>query len=303
MFRRILVPVDGSTFAEHALPYAVRIARDSGAELELALVHVSYMPVTADVTLRESIRDWEGQHRQREAEYLNGLAERLAAESRLTVRPALLDGDIAPALEQTVRDRGIDLVVMTTHGRAGMERAWLGSVADALIRDVDPPVLLIRPPDDAAAPRAQYAEPLSHVLVALDGSERSERALPPAAALARADGAKVTLVRVIAPPKAMTSPFIPHAAQITRDELREREESSHAYLREKERGLAPLGLDIETRVLVDYHPAHALLRYADAHAADLVALGVHGRGPIGRLVLGSVSDKVVRAARAPVLIC
>lgn len=303
MFRRILVPVDGSTFAERALPFALQLAAGDGTEIELALVHVSYTPVTGDVALRDSIRDWEEHHRQKEAEYLTGLGEQVSAVDGRGVRTVLLDGDIVSGLEREARERDADLVVMTTHGRAGMERAWLGSVADALIRKLDVPVLLVRP-DEGAAPRElELALPRRHVMVALDGSERSERALPTAAAIARADSARMTLVRVVAPPRAMTSPFMPHATQISRDELREREDAAREYLQDKAQSLRPLGLEVGIDVLVDYHPAHALLRFASSHSADLIGLGVHGRGTIGRLVLGSVSDKVIRAADVPVLVC
>lgn len=303
MFRRILVPVDGSTFAEHALPFALQLAEGGAAEIELALVHVNYTPVTGDVALRDSIRDWEEHHRQREAEYLSALGERVGAVAGRDVRTVLLDGDIVPALKREARERDVDLVVMTTHGRAGIERAWLGSVADALIRNLDVPVLLVRPAESAEPREPERALPRRHVMVALDGSERAERALPVAAAIARADGARITLVRVVAPPVAMTSPFIPHAAQITRDELREREDAARDYLQEKAESIRPLDLNVAIEVIIDYHPAHALLRFASSHGADLIGLGVHGRGPLGRLVLGSISDKVVRAADVPVLVC
>jgi nucleotide-binding universal stress UspA family protein len=299
MFHRILVPVDGSTLSEQAIPHATRIAAAFDAQLELALVHVTISLVFADSAMRGEIGRVELEQRQREANYLNELIGRVSAEAGRAVEPVVLTGDVVPALEHEIEQRGVDLVIMTTHGRAGPERAWLGSVADALIRHVAPPVLLIRPDEHEAAP----ARAATHVLIALDGSERAERALAPATALARADAARVTLLRVVAPPRALSSPFLPHAIQFSHDELQQREHVAHGYIEGKVKELKLRELGCTGEVVVGYHPAHTLLQYAETHGVDLIALGTHGHGPMTRLVLGSVSDKVVRAADVPVLIC
>lgn len=303
MFQRILVPVDGSTFAEHALPYAVEIAARFSSRLELALVHVRYEPATADLGLREAIHEWERDHRHREADYLQRLANRLSVDLGRPVEHVMLAGDVVPALEEEIGHRGVDLVVMTTHGRAGFERAWLGSVADSLVRHIDTPVLLIRPLDDAQ-PEEPLVEPcFRNILVALDGSERAERALLPVIALARAHESSLTLLRVVAPRVAATSPFIPHAVQLTRAEVEDRSRVAREYIDAKVEELRLRGLEATGEIAVDYHAAHALLRLAHERAASLIAIGTHGRGPIRRLVLGSVADKIVRAAAVPVLVC
>jgi nucleotide-binding universal stress UspA family protein len=302
MFRRILVPVDGSTFSEHAIPYATNIAAAAEARLELALVHIHYRPITADLTLRQAITEWERDHRHREADYLHELAERVGADSGCAVDPVMLNGDVVPALEREVKDMAVGLVVMSTHGRAGFERVWLGSVADALVRQVDAPVLLIRPSDDEPI-RDNEGPHFTHVLVALDGSARAERALAPAIAFARADRARVTLLRTVAPPRGVASPFLPHAAQLTRAEAAEREREARAYIEEKVQELGLQDVEVTGEVLVDPQAAHAIVRYGAARGVDLIALGTHGRGPVRRFVLGSVTDEVARAADVPVLVC
>jgi nucleotide-binding universal stress UspA family protein len=298
MFRKVLLPVDGSSFGEHALPCAVLAARRDGAELILALVHVQRVPATTDMVLRDELQRWEAEYTEQEARYLNELAARVQQEYDGPVTALLLSGEVAPTLEREVRQRAVDLVVMTTHGRAGMERAWLGSVADAVVRHVDVPVLLVRPADTPPPP----ADGFRHAVVALDGSERAERALGPALALCGA-GCRVTLLRVAAAPAAITSPFLPHAARMTRDQQERRRAAAEEYLAGQLRLLGDEGAAVSTAVVVDYHPARAILDYAAAHGADLIAVGTHGRGPVSRLVLGSVSDKVVRAAAVPVLVC
>jgi nucleotide-binding universal stress UspA family protein len=302
MFTRVMVPLDGSTFAEHALPVAVHAARSTGAGLLLTLVHVRHAPTTTDRLLRAEAEQWEVTQRQREGEYLAQTAARLLAEHGMTVRTTLLDGDVARSLEQAVRAEHVDLVVITTHGRTGMERAWLGSVTDSLLRDLEVPVLVIRPtdPDKMAIrdPDAGYG----NIVVALDGSERAERAIEPALALANPD-ARVVLMRMAAAPSAVTSPFIPHAARLTHDELEERKAEVDDYLHGLLGRYTGQGRDISAATVVDYHPAHAILNFADEYNVDLIAMSTHGRGPVKRFVLGSTTDKVVRAASVPLLVC
>jgi nucleotide-binding universal stress UspA family protein len=301
MYRNILVPLDGSSFSEHSLPYAVEAAAARHARLTLALVHVRHSPVTTDRTLREALDAWEAAHSQREAEYLRDLAQRLSRENGIDARATLLTGDIVPALEREVRDGATDLVVMTTHGRAGLERAWLGSVADSLLRHLSVPVLLIRPPEERA-PRTGPVQ-YRHVVIGLDGSPRAERAIEPALALVQAQKARVTLLRVVAPPSAVTSPYLPHAARISHEEMQERQEQATAYLADMRERLGDRVNHIETLAILEYHAARAILGYAADHDVDLIALSTHGRGAVSRLLMGSVTDKVVRATTVPVLVC
>lgn len=302
MFTSVMVPLDGSTFAEHALPFAAQVAGRTGAGLLLALVHVRHGPATTDRLLRSAVEEWEEKQREREREYLARVGSHVAEQHGVTPRVRLLEGEVVPALEEAVRADHVDLVVITTHGRAGMERAWLGSVTDALLRDLEVPVLVIRPADPermlARDPGAGY----SNVLIALDGSERAERAIEPALALAQPD-ARVALVRMAAPPSAVTSPFMPHAVRITHDELERRKAEADAYLQGVLGRYAGRGLDLHAETVVDYHAARAILNYADEYNVDLIAMSTHGRGPVKRLVLGSATDKVVRATAVPVLVC
>jgi nucleotide-binding universal stress UspA family protein len=300
MFRNILVPLDGSSFSEHALPYGVEIAAARDAQLTLALVHVRHSPVTTDRTLREALDAWEAAHTEREAEYLRELAERLSREHGVAARARLLTGEVVPSLEREVRDEAMDLVVMTTHGRAGLERAWLGSVADSLLRHLAVPVLIIRPSEESPRPRrVEYR----HVVIGLDGSARAERAIEPALALVKEQDARVTLLRVVAPPSAVTSPYLPHAARISHEEMQERQEQATTYLTDIRERLGQRVERIETVALLEYHAARAILGYVAEHEVDLIALSTHGRGSVSRLLMGSVTDKVVRASAVPVLVC
>jgi nucleotide-binding universal stress UspA family protein len=147
--RTILVPLDGSDFAEHALPLAFGIARRAEAGLELVSVHESPASFIygiggtpgQDLALDQQ-RD-AGMRAQRR-KYLDGLGEQLhASDGDVPVAVALLEGSPAATLAEYVRDTVPDLVVMTTHGRGGASRLWLGSVTEGLVRRTTVPVLAL----------------------------------------------------------------------------------------------------------------------------------------------------------------
>lgn len=302
MYHRVVVPVDGSLFSERAIPYAAAIVRASGGDLDLVLVHTREAPTSVEPVIIGEMDAWESEHRQREADYLERLLEHVRADHGLSPRTTLLDGEVVPCIEHHVKQRGADLVVLTSHGRAGLERAWLGSVSDAVLRKLDIPVLLIRPSDTEPLARSRTPE-FRHILIALDGSHRAEHAIEPALALA-GDYSHITLLRVTAPGSAASSPYLPHAAVFTREQLESRRAEALDYVNGMTRSVRNgSAIEVSGSVVVDYHPAHAILDYAAMHRVDLIALGTHGRNPLARMFLGSVSDKVVRAASTPVLVC
>lgn len=304
MYGSILVPLDGSTFSEHAIPWARMIARLADAELTLALVHELPLLTDVDAGSLAQLERWDLQQRRSEETYLSVVTERVSEAAGRPVSQTMLEGpSVVPALEQRIEEQDADLVVMTTHGRAGLQRAWLGSVADGLIRRAGRPVLLIRPTEDQVSHGAE-ARVFQRILVPLDGSDVAEAALPHARELARLCGAKLLLLRVVAPPSAITSPYIPHQMQLNKTELTERREEAERYVEAQVAELMDEGpLHVESQVVLDYHPAHAILQVAGETRADLIVLGTHARGTLGRLVMGSVADKVVRAADTPVVVC
>jgi nucleotide-binding universal stress UspA family protein len=282
MFRSLFVPLDGSPFAEQALPWALSIARRAGASLHLVRVHVLYI-------LQEPVRAWvphgpgrEASWREQEQLYLDATAKWLTAVSPVPVSTAVVGGEEADGLLGRAREAGADLVVMTTHGRGPVGRFFLGSVADELIRRGGVPVLLARPHEPAPDVLPEPAP--ENLLIPLDGSALAERALGPAADLARLTEGRCNLLRVV------ESPDRPAA------EAREYLERIAGRLREQ-------GLQVGTRVVVSPQAAEAILEEAGAQGSDLIALGTHGRGGVRRMLLGSIADKVIRGCSLPVLVC
>lgn len=295
MIRSILVPLDGSSFSEQALPLAMKVARASGARLHLVQVHEPpVLPVNPEGASM-AFAEWESAIRQAEEENLRAVANRCMEAGVAVARAELLEAPVANALSTYAHEVGVDLVVMTTHGRGGISRAWVGSVADAVARRCSAPVLLIRPPLE------RTGADLGHILIPLDGSELSEQVIEAAVALGVLTGARYTLLRV-----ALPVPSLPIRVELPADEQRALEERQRAeILQELDRAAEPLrvrGYRVDTMVVHDESPALAILECAGQVGADLIALATRGRGGWSRIALGSVADKVMRGAVVPVLL-
>jgi nucleotide-binding universal stress UspA family protein len=297
MIRSVLVPLDGSDFAEQALPLAATIARACRAKVRLVTVHEPPPPsLAADSARVYAAVDLE--LRRGERAYLAEQAKRLRAEG-LTAVTFVLEDPVAEAIAEHARTTGVGLVVMTTHGRGLLSRFWVGSVADELIRTLAVPVLLVRPREGAQLP---LPAPNERILVPLDGSPLGEAAIAPAAELAEPIGMTMALVHVIQPQAAVGDKpmFVPFAPG---DEIVESErEAGERYLAGVAEALRARGLRVETAVIVHRPVAEVILELARSDDVAMVALSTRGRGGLQRLLLGSVTDKVVRAGERPVLV-
>ncbi len=306
MYRSILVPLDGSGFGEHALPLALSIARRAGAALRLVHVHAPFWGGPESGAYPDDALDRHLKGRAKA--YIDHAAYRVAQVSAVDVKAVLLEGEVAPTLRGLVTSTGEDLVVMTTHGRGPLRRFWLGSVADALVRDLPVPLLLVRPAEAKAELSSELV--LKHVLLPLDGTPLAEQMIEPAVALGSLTDADYTLLRVVRPGLPPTYPLegvtLDQLAEAAAREVEERERRLREYVEEYlvgvAAGLRVRGLRVQTRAVVDPQPAIAILREGAAPACDLIALATHARRGLSRFVLGSVADKVIRGAAVPVLV-
>jgi nucleotide-binding universal stress UspA family protein len=300
-----MVPLDGSTFAEAALPTAFLLARRHASRLHFARVHQPPPPVVAgpggdplyDPALDREL-DREGRR------YLDVLLGRIGADDRARAVTAYLYGPVAECLSRYVGDQAIDLVVMTTHARGGVSRAWLGSVADAVVRRAAVPVLMLRSAE-AFDEHARTAPRFGRILVPLDGSSTAAMVLEPAAALARSGDATLVLLRVVQPvPMASVPPMGFAGGAVVEDEA-----ATHLLARQAKgdletaaRELAELGVTaVERHVIVEPGVGRAILDFANRHRVDLIAMTSHGRGA-SRLVIGSIADKLLRGSSLPILL-
>jgi nucleotide-binding universal stress UspA family protein len=294
----VLVPLDGSEVAERALPLASGLARRAGATLQLLHVHV---PLPADPIYVEGLplldEHLHPRRREHERAYLEQVRARVAADVPTSV--TLLDGSAAGAIARHAATSRAWLVVLTTHGRGGVERAWLGSVTDELARVSPVPLLVVRP-EPPAAPA------IARVLVPLDTSQTSEAILEHAVRIARIEGAELVLLAIVRPLAAAVwlpeGPIGATPVPEPEDVLRRQETAARAYLERTAATLAAAGIRARTRLEVAPSVAPAVLAAAAAEGAGLIAMATHGRSGLARLALGSVADKVVRGGQVPVLL-
>jgi nucleotide-binding universal stress UspA family protein len=305
-FRSVLVPLDGSPLAEQAIPLALEIARAARSKVRLLFVHQSPPPpfyeesaelyVAIDLATRKAGR-----------RYLQELAAQLRERSGLPISAVVIDGSIPQALVKYVQDSRADLVAMTTHGRGGVRGAWLGSVADHLVRSLEVPVIVTRVREGAGSRSAPPK--IRKIMVPLDGSPLAEAALTPAAAMAGLLAAELVLVQVVPPlpvgsvfPDTLTPGYGTDTPGYGTEIVALERKGAQKYLEGLSQDLPERGTRFKTTVVVGPNVGEALIKLAHQERIDLVAIATHGRSGVRRLMLGSVADKLIRAAAPPVLV-
>lgn len=293
MIKKILVPVDGSAFAESAIPMALSVADKAGADIRLAMVN-------EPVNLPPGV--WAEAFLANHSRYLDSVTE--SVEGRVgegtKVSSVLLEGEVSRALCEEVTSSNADLVVISTHGHGGLARMWLGSVADAVLRDSPAPVLLVRPTEEAEG-EPDAPDSFSAILVPLDGSTFAEAAIGPALELSHLFDAPITLMKTVSYP-VMISSYLPDTAEQNQAFVRQAEDEARDYLDLVRSRYPDESPPIELEVLVSPRPATGVLEHVAAGGPDLVAMASHARHGIARAALGSIADKVIRGSKTPVLI-
>jgi nucleotide-binding universal stress UspA family protein len=277
--KHLLVPLDGTPFAESALPVARVLANALGADITVCLV----LPgAHAPSSTREPL------------DYLQRVAteqQDLGVESHTSFQV----GDPASQILELVRDAGFDLAVMATHSRTAPARGLLGSVADQVLHSSPVPVVLLYPDH-------RETTQLRTVLVPLDGSPGSAVALSAALPLARSTGARVVLVRVSVPqPVWFRDPTLGTGHLIDPMWAEDARSAAEAYVvgmagRIQQSGVAAQGVAVSARA------ADGIIQAANEVDADLIVMSSHVRGGPLRTMLGSVADDVIRKSRRPVLV-
>ncbi len=297
MHRPVIVPLDRSSFAEEAIPLAMQAARGLDAPVHLMLVHLPPPPLISGAHGLEVSPEVERELRHEEAEYLQAVATRLRDPEGVEVKAILLDGPVASTIAGHVTAHDARMVVMSTHGRGGMSRLFLGSVADRLTRELHCPLLLVRPGSVETAP---LSGPHRRILVPLDGSGLAESVIDQALAIFGRDDTELLLLRVVPVPM-VTTPlgegFVPPQAVVD-----EQLEQSEEYLQRAASRLRALGFRVTVQSCLGAQVARCIGEAAEAWRPDVIAMATRGLGGFQRAVLGSVADKVLRSASVPMLI-
>ena len=305
MARSILVPLDGSTFGEHALPLAMSMAKRLDASLNLMHVHSLLDATYAELQVFDNTLDQE--LRDREREYLHKVQKQVQDRLSVPVTIRNVDGDVATLIREQADSLGASWVVMTTHARGPFGRFWLGSVTDELVRSLPISLVLVHPAQHA--PDLTKDVPIQHMLIPLDGTPLAEDILDSALTLGKAMKADYTLLRVVTPVYPMTLPAEPAIFGSVATDIMERVEKMHADLRREAMGyletmaarLRGDGLNVQCRVSIEEQPGVAILQNAKP-PIDMIAIETHGRGGLSRMLLGSVADKVIRGSTLPILV-
>ncbi len=296
MYRNVMVPVDGSSFSREAVLQGLRIASRSGATLRL--VRVAAKPALVGAAEGFAVENMVSRETDTAAlADLYSIATDCRAHSTVNVTASLEHGPVVDALIGYAKRCNVDLIVIRSHARKGLARAWFGSVADGLIRMSGIPVMVVRQPTIATGLENGFQ--LKRILVPLDGSPLAEESLRAAAKAAKIDGASLTLLRVVAPstyraPGDLESD-IGQASALEVGEARQ-------YLGSLFTSSTDRFIGITRRVVISDDVAGTILSVSESDEADLITIATRGRGSLARATNGSVSDRVMREAQISTLV-
>ena len=304
MYKRMLVPLDGSELAEVVFGYAKELA--GRLDLDLILLHVSgpkeqdLLPIHRAYIERaaESVKRQSMQVQERTKTEPGGKAVEAGGE--------VVVGHPAEEILRYAEDNDIDIILLATHGRSGVKRWAIGSVADKVLRASKVPVWLVR---------ASTLEEIVHdkwpnrmMLVPLDGSKLAESVLTHVEALAKQRGAElcdVVLLRVCEPP-IILSDYPEAIMELNWEEHVEKEkawakQAGERYLAVVEKRLRDAGLNVRSEVVLG-RPIDEIIDYANKNPFNLIVLATHGRTGITRWAYGQVADKVLQRSQSPIFL-
>jgi nucleotide-binding universal stress UspA family protein len=286
MFRKLLVPLDGTPLGERALPLAVSIARRAAAELQL--VHV-YAPLESG---NYPYIAFDTGERTRQMTYLRKLARKIADAAGIRVVPRYVERRRVPeGLLEAAQEA--DLVVAATHGYGWLAGLWHGSVLHELLDQLSTPMLILR--GDGLRTAIAPDQWLRNVLVPLDGSQEAESALSASTALGTLYGASYSLVSVV-PDQIVAPRRVPDGAAWTQSRARD-------YLYNTAHGMEKNFYKASFRVSATNRPvAKAIVSLAEVLKADCIAIARSNRSGFKPWFLPGVTRRVIQLAESPVLV-
>jgi nucleotide-binding universal stress UspA family protein len=285
MYERILVPLDGSGRAEHALPYAEWVAKRLGSTVTLMTACGPDDPMMRPLTV-----------------YLEKQAEEMQ-KAGIDVNCSCVIGDIAEEILSLSDKNRVGLIIMTSRGASGTTRWSLGGVALKVVLHCNTPILLVRTAERHAA---RLDEGVRSILVPLDGSPVAESILPHIKDLALATGLEVILMQVTVP-----IGYPPVGREVAEAEKHEKDvknlnESRAAatefYLSEREKELAGKGVKVTTVSLSGKPASEVILKYISDNPIGITALATHGFSGISKWAFGSVAIDILEGSTRPLLL-
>ncbi|MCC7106473.1 MAG: universal stress protein [Chloroflexi bacterium] len=299
MSQKVLVPLDGSELGSAALSWAEALA--ASVDHSLVLVRVvpwpPYVPVSGiDGYFSPTVYDEIVQAEEEAAHsYLVQTREHLLARG-VEAETVVREGATAESILDVADEVGAYAIVMVTHGRGGLKRLVLGSVAEQIVQQSTLPVLLLR----AGSPLPAAAPTFRRLLVPVDGSALAEDAIVLARQVLPKDGA-IVLVRVVPPVERYIAAADGSMTIVDEEATKQAVLDAREYVQRCANELTAEGLAVEM-VVQEGRPGTDVLEVAKERRADVIVMATHGRGGAARWLLGSVADEVVRHADRPVFL-
>ena len=298
--QHILVPLDGSVLAEHAIPLASTLAGSDGT---LTFLHIVADPEPLRGIFGSTLATAEDvfrMERETGASLMQETADRWSDVIRKQPDIVVSPGDPAEVILAVAEESGATMIAIASHGRGMAGRLAFGSVADRIARSATVPVAIVKP--EAQVEIVPEAVPVARIVVPLDGSEVSAEALPVAASLATSAGAPIHLMQAVNPSAVLLpSPLgaAEYPAELYQEVADDLSAAARDTLNAAEGELANGGVTV-THSVVEGSPVAAI--EAEVRDGDLIVMTSHGRSGFQRWLLGSVAEKLVRTGVAPVVL-
>lgn len=304
MYKKLLVLLDGSKLAEIVFPYAKELA--GRLDMDAILLHV-YHPAA-----REFAPMYKA-YVERAAEVLkiqaHGVQDSLGQKDvrHIETRGELCMGYHAEEILRFAEDNAVDLILMASHGRSGVKRWRMGSVADKILRASKAPVWMVHADEEKSIPYDQW--PSRTLLVPLSGSEVSAVVLPHVENLAKQKGIQtsVVLMEVVEPP-VTPSYYSPELTgvplnwgQFVEQEMARNKKAAQDYLAVVEKRFQEAGIPVCTMIQTG-KPAEEIVAYARKNPFCVIVMATHGRTGLSRLVYGSVAESVLYGVSNPIVL-
>jgi nucleotide-binding universal stress UspA family protein len=298
MYKKILIPLDGSETTENVLPYARALAKRLGIPVELLAV-VDFTEMARSVSAADGLflDRLANDEARRSGVYLAGISQSF---SGIAARCLVKQGRAANIIVEIAAAEKDTLIMMATHGRSGLNRFFLGSVTEKVLRATSSPLLVVRAKEGTVAVGEVVFKSL---VVPLDGSELAESVLPSVVALAKQLDLEIILLRAYAIPYGAYTVgegfYDPVNLEAFMARLRQ---ETIDYLERKTAELKRRGIEKVSYIAREGLSADEIIKFAGATPDSLIAMCSHGRSGVKRWVLGSVTETVVRHAGDPVLV-
>jgi len=302
-YQRMLVPLDGSEPAEKVLVYAKEFA--GRLDLDVSLLYVCTKEEYQVLPMHRSYVERLAEQVKTQATAIRAGIGGPSRGKAVQVAGRVTVGYPPEEILRYADENKIDLILMTTHGRSGVKRWVLGSVADKVLRASKLPVLLVRPSASGETPYDKW--PRRRLVVPLDGSKLAESVLPHVEALAKQkglEGMEVVLLRISEPPEIQSD--YPASMPVTweehvKEETASRKRGAEQYLAAVEKRLKDAGLNVRTEALVG-KPAQEIVDYCSKDGFSLIVMATHGRSGLSRWAFGSNAEKVLMGTASPIIL-